>query len=445
VRKSLGKFALTASIMLALALTFSCHDNGNDDDDETTTGSKGSSSSVKGGGDSSPAKNSSSSGTGGSSPSKNSSSSGANLAGDKGTFKDSRDGQTYKWVKIDTQIWMAQNLNYSEELLGKCYDNKDSNCEKYGRLYEWDDALRVCPDGWHLPSTSEWNTLVSAVGKDPGKSLKSTSSDWRDGGGTDSYDFGALPGGGLESEFKNINIRGDWWTSTENSGAASTYATTRYMNSANTVQSNNPSKLNQYSVRCIEGYSSSSSIVYGEITDKRDNKKYKTVKIGTQNWMAQNLNYSEKGVCYNNKDANCDIYGRLYDWVTAMDISADYNNKKYDMQGQQQGICPDGWHLPTNSEWNALVSAVGGYPARKLKARNDLWGKDYGTDIYGFGALPGGGSEGEFKNLNTLGSWWTTTENSNPYSYVRTMNSGNTVPSSSPNKKSLYSVRCVED
>ena len=80
-----------------------------------------------------------------------------------GKMVDSRDGQEYKTVKIGNQIWMAENLNY-ETAHSYCYDNRMSNCIKYGRLYEWENALTACPVGFHLPTLQEWKALFETVG-----------------------------------------------------------------------------------------------------------------------------------------------------------------------------------------------------------------------------------------------------------------------------------------
>jgi len=475
MRNKFSKLALAAGFLLALAFTFSCGKHGIDDDNEVLVSS---SSSVKTGNQSSsseiavtPSSSGKSSSSGGVSSSRGSSSSVNISVGDtSGTFKDIRDGQTYKWVKIDTQIWMAQNLNYAEKWVGptrgnRCYENVDANCEKYGRLYEWDDAIRVCPDGWHLPTQSEWNTMISAVGSDAGKKLKAKRSEWKDGAGTDIYGFEALPGGGLydilstgTNEFDHLNMEGEWWTSTEKPDDYR-FAYTKNMDTGNNVDNDHWQKTSHFSVRCVKGYSSSSSIAYGEVTDKRDSQKYITVKIGTLTWMAQNLNYAgtspQKGLCYNNKDANCKTYGRLYNWATAMNIPIDNNYDKFEATpGPHQGICPDGWHLPTQSEWNTLISTVGSAAGKKLKARRSEWGDNYGINIYGFEALPGGGlydilstGTNEFDHLNTEGEWWTSTEKPNDHRFAYTYNidTGNNVDNDHWQKTSHFSVRCVED
>ncbi|MDR2694074.1 MAG: fibrobacter succinogenes major paralogous domain-containing protein, partial [Chitinispirillales bacterium] len=122
----------------------------------------------------------------------------AQSPGGAGTFTDSRDGKTYNTVKIGKQTWMAENLNYGTSSGSWCYNDRDSYCKKYGRLYEWETAKKTCPSGWHLPSRQEWEALVTYAGgyEAAGKRLKSTIG-WNDSGsGTDDYGFSALPGGG---------------------------------------------------------------------------------------------------------------------------------------------------------------------------------------------------------------------------------------------------------
>ena len=145
-----------------------------------------------------------------------------------GTLTDTRDGKTYKTVTIGDQTWMAENLNYADSvktpsLKGKswCYDGVAGYCEKYGRLYTWAAAKTVCPEGWHLPSYDEWNTLFTAVGgsSTAGAKLKSQTG-WAAYDGItneDSFGFSALPAG-LRSLNGLCNYEGNsafFWSSTE--------------------------------------------------------------------------------------------------------------------------------------------------------------------------------------------------------------------------------------
>ena len=133
-------------------------------------------------------------------------------------FKDSRDGKSYRVIKIDGQTWMAENLNYKTKN-SKCLYNNASNCAKYGRLYNWDDAKNACPVGWYLPSVGDWEAMVAAVGgsSTAGKKLKSTRGWMDNGNGTDDYGFSALPGGNasLSIVSHSSGYWGLWWSSTE--------------------------------------------------------------------------------------------------------------------------------------------------------------------------------------------------------------------------------------
>lgn len=117
-----------------------------------------------------------------------------------GVMKDERDGQTYKTVKVNDQIWMAENLNFKTESGSWCYNNDPANGEIYGRLYTYDQALKSCPKGWHLPSLEEWEILFNNLGgmENAGKKLKcSKPGAWfHCGDGTNESGFSALPGGG---------------------------------------------------------------------------------------------------------------------------------------------------------------------------------------------------------------------------------------------------------
>ncbi|MDR2999823.1 MAG: DUF805 domain-containing protein [Fibromonadaceae bacterium] len=130
---------------------------------------------------------------------------------------DLRDTKVYKTIKIGEQIWMAENLNYDGSDIGKCYDNDSENCKIYGRLYNWDEAMNACPEGWHLPRYSEWEILyknTKRIFKNTDKRLKARSG-WEMYNGMDIYGFAALPGGYCIDKFNGLGHFGFWWTATE--------------------------------------------------------------------------------------------------------------------------------------------------------------------------------------------------------------------------------------
>jgi uncharacterized protein (TIGR02145 family)/uncharacterized repeat protein (TIGR02543 family) len=190
----------------------------------------------------------------------------------------------------------------------------------------------------------------------------------------------------------------------------------------------------------------------GTFTDSRDGKIYRKVTIGTQTWMAENLNYdvpnNTTDVCYENSADSCAKYGRLYDWPTAMEA------------------CPVGWHLPSAGakgrdldEWQTLIHYVGdwGSAGEQLKSTIGWYvsGYDYDycdiTDEYGFSALPGGkydmfGGEFSFNGASYHGQWWSADE-ADPnkawsfYLYYR----NNWVHNDISDWTEKFSVRCVQD
>ena len=140
------------------------------------------------------------------------------IGGDGNTFTDPRDNQQYKTVKIDNETWMAQNMNYEADK-SKCYGNSNAYCKKYGRLYNWSNAKQICPEGWHLPKTAEWELLANEVGgvQMAGEVLKSKSGWSNNGNGTDEYGFSALPGGrGAWDNFYDVGEFGYWWDANGN-------------------------------------------------------------------------------------------------------------------------------------------------------------------------------------------------------------------------------------
>jgi uncharacterized protein (TIGR02145 family) len=214
-----------------------------------------------------------------------------------------------------------------------------------------------------------------------------------------------------------------------------------------------------------------------QFCDERDGKRYVYVTIGTQTWMAENLNYVvEESKCYGEdgevvigQDAdykpiptdpllpaevqtNCETYGRLYNWNMAMNNSASSNNNPSGVQG----VCPAGWHLPSNAEWEVLAVYAGGASSgagTKLKATsgwNDHETYGNGTDDYGFSGLPGGNFSGSFSgyfaDVKTRGQFWSSRQDNNVNAIRRDLyyGSGNANQFAS-SKTSLHSVRCVKN
>ena len=191
------------------------------------------------------------------------------------------------------------------------------------------------------------------------------------------------------------------------------------------------------------------SIPYGWLLDGRDGKKYRTLAIGSQTWMAQNLNFPTAGsVCYNNSIDSCDRYGRLYKWAIALQNASPSNS----LPSGVTGICPVGWHIPADSEWSVLVSEVlQRHPigleklSRSFQASRK-WQDATLKDALGFRALPAGtSSPGSYFN-GTRTYWWTTTLQG-AYAVAWGIQSEDAFLEMTINSPPMqsFSVRCVND
>ncbi|MCL2282256.1 MAG: fibrobacter succinogenes major paralogous domain-containing protein [Fibromonadales bacterium] len=192
---------------------------------------------------------------------------------------------------------------------------------------------------------------------------------------------------------------------------------------------------------------------------EEESQTYKTVLIGSQTWMAENLNYDVPGdttdVCYDNKENNCAAYGRLYSWATAMNLDPSCNSSTCanQIQSPHRGICPAGWHVPSDAEWATLINFAGGASTAGTKLKttsgwnaHETYGN--GTDNYDFSALPGGlgYSGGSFSNVSNFGFWWSAGEDTNSLAYIRGMYySSEIVLWDYYDKSFLLSVRCLLD
>jgi uncharacterized protein (TIGR02145 family) len=424
-----------------------------------------------------------------------------------GTMKDPRDGKTYRTVKIGDQVWMAENLDFDYNVgsaRSYCYEDKPENCQKYGRLYTWaaamdsaalfskdgfgcgkgktctapDDVRGICPEGWALPTIEDWTGLFITLGGQgtAGQKLKS-SQGWEDNGnGTDEYSFTAIPAGNEDcsgtSQYFNVGDHTFFWSSTESNDilAFQMHLDSDYKNS---WLEDRFSKSCGYSVRCIKKKSSprprvTSASAIDSITDYRDGKIYMTVKIGNQTWMAENLNYdynvgSAKSYCYNNEQSDCEDYGRLYTWAAAIDSAGIFSKTAEGcgigsdhcwMAPPVQGVCPEGWHVPTNAELTILVSEASKAPAnfKSLFAPSGWERNGHGTDDFSFSLYPAGLKSyqtGTFLHQGDCAYLWSGDSHNGwstkDYNATYFWFTHDTQPFPNIDKRDALSIRCIKD
>ena len=207
-----------------------------------------------------------------------------------------------------------------------------------------------------------------------------------------------------------------------------------------------------------------SLIVCGNSVSDYDGNVYNVVLIGTQCWMKENLKTTSDALgnsitryCYNNETDSCEVYGGLYDWYTMMNGATSSNT----VPSGVQGICPTGWHIPSDEEYKILEGSVDSqydYPdsewdeygwrgfdvGTNLRSTSGWSANNNGNDTYGFSALPGGYRHGSSYLLGSQGLWWSSTQYTSTNAWQRTL-STNQIYRGSFNKWRQYSVRCIKD
>ena len=228
--------------------------------------------------------------------------------------------------------------------------------------------------------------------------------------GDDDSDFATRPSG--DSSFSSVTPQSsDSETSVSSSSSAK--SSSSLVKSSSSVAYVKPCRTD--SVDICE---------YGTLTDERDGQTYKTVTIGTQTWMAENLNFETADChCYKDSAKYCAKYGRYYTWADAMDSAAFFSDnakgcgdgKTCTVKTPARGICPEGWHIPDSTEWNTLYSAMGesGY-AMQAKGFEE-WPN--ATDAYGFSAFPAGHYSDNFYNVGFSAFFWSASESNSGSAY----------------------------
>ncbi len=259
---------------------------------------------------------------------------------------------------------------------------------------------------------------------------------------------------------------------------AESNGSSRSSSSEKNAESSSSEKLSESSSSSAGKAKSSSSVVtlanpcktetednceYGELTDDRDGQTYKTVKIGDQWWMAENLNYeTDNSFCYNDSAEYCEKYGRLYTWAAATDSAGVWGEngkgcgyaKHCTTAYPVRGVCPEGWHLPTKNEWNTLSTAVGGQttPGKVLKSTSGWYTDDVyhgnGTDAFSFSALPAGYRiyTGHYDLAGYYAYFWSSTARDSRNAYnVYLYYNHDYMDLDYSDKRRGFSVRCVKD
>ena len=430
-----------------------------------------------------------------------------------GSMTDSRDGKTYRTVTFmfndSSMTWMAENLNYSDSVQSprlkgqtSCLE-QDPDCSVAGRNYTWiaamdttdeycgekqycgmsqDDHQGVCPDGWHLPSYLEWDFLRRF---DVLSLLSTEAFEEHCEVGDNKTGFSALPVAGRcraifwnASEYYDEN-NNDVYVVVWHGNAIVVSSSPVTLGSRLRLETEGFSKNDKYPVRCVKngeirpfkgkwhwGLSKETffnpDVEYGTLVDARDGHEYKTVVIGegddAQEWMAENLNYAvDSSKCYMNVPHFCNKVGRYYTYNQAMDSTVmwcSYSKCGDYFRGEHQGVCPEGWHIPSSSEWTSMLQSLSDdeeveyvgpiFPdGFKTKLKTSLYWEDDtipSLNSTGFSVFPAGPYFG-----HAAGFWMTNMQERSAESIIIGWDVTDHIKTGLREKTEFLSVRCVKN
>jgi len=391
------------------------------------------------------------------------------------------EGQVYNTILIGEHCWLKENLNVGTMINSSndqtnngiiekyCYDNNTANCNEFGALYQWDEMMQyipepgmqgICPVGWHIPTNGEWTFLTEYLGGHNvagGKMKETGTTHWNPPNlaATNESGFTALPGGYSMyiNVFAELGNYAYFWSSSELSEDNAWSRVLCYSNAF--ITQGDYIRTDGQSVRCVKDGEFTCGYPFNDI---RDGQVYNTILIGEQCWMEENLNIgtmisniddqTNNGIiekyCYGSNSDNCDEYGGLYQWNEMM---------QYTTTPGMQGICPAGWHLPTDGEWTILTDFLGGnnVAGGKMKEMGTThWNPPNtgATNESVFSGLPGGLRDNYcfYVNVGDYGYWWSSSESSSADAWKLMLSYDNAEASRFNHYKERgVSVRCLRD
>jgi uncharacterized protein (TIGR02145 family) len=398
------------------------------------------------------------------------------------------------------------------------------NYATYGVLYNWPAVMTegICPSGWHIPSDGEFTELTDFLGGESvaGYAMKSTSGWNNDGNGSNSSGFNGLPGGYQHppNGFGGIEAAVSFWSASEAEvGPISSWRRFLY-NSSDVVIRSAANLYNGYSARCVIDYTDECGVINGDNSTcldecgvingdnstcldecgvingdnstcldecgvpngdnstcfttcgddiEHDAYDYSTVLIGDQCWFSENCRYLPE-VSPSSESSLTSPYYYVYDYQ-GTDIEDAKSTDNYETYGvlynwpavMTEGICPSGWHIPTDLEWQTMEMALGlsaseassqtwrGTHAPQMKSTSGWNNNGNGTNSSGLTILPGGFKVDipiGFTNYGDYAHLWSASEDASSYSFGRVLyGSVDTVWRSSFTKQFGFSARCVQD